>query len=165
MLGLLTHPMPDTTPATIGCLTGQPAQSTYSVLDKSHQHVADVRGMLLPTGRLPGGTAETFVAVKVRTPETVLARSRVPLGAVPVYPTADLLHRCVRAPHGSAFLPSPKGDGLQPGQSMNLSLTRVVSPESPVCPKCWPAGRVVDSQRCRRMPMDTRKYIPVPARA
>src|SRR5713101_5572740 len=104
MLGLLTHPMPDTTPATIVCMTRQRAQNTYSVLDKSRQPAADVRGMLLPTGRLPGGTAETFVAVKVRTPETVLARRGVPLGATAVYSKSDRPYRCVSAPHGSAFL-------------------------------------------------------------
>ncbi len=104
MLRLLTHPMPGTTPRNDRLLDRQPAQSTYSVLDKSHQHVADVRGMLLPAGRLPGGTLTTFVAVKVRTPESVLARRRVPLGASVVYSRSDCLRRCVRAAHGSAFL-------------------------------------------------------------
>ena len=81
-----------------------PAQSTSSTLDMSHQHTADVRGMLLPAGRLPGRTAQTFVAVKVRTPETVLARRRVPLGAPPVYRPDVLQSSVPRALLGSAFL-------------------------------------------------------------
>src|SRR5712692_7599819 len=104
MLGLLTHPMPDTTPATIGCLTDSPPRARIASWASHTSTWPMYVECFYPPDDYPVEPLKTFVAVKVRSPETVLARRGVPLGATAVYSKSDRPYRCVRAPHGSAFL-------------------------------------------------------------
>src|SRR5712692_1749478 len=83
MLGLLTHPMPDTTPATIGCLTDSPPRARIASWASHTSTWPMYVECFYPPDDYPVEPLKHFVAVKVRTPETVLARRRVPLRSHP----------------------------------------------------------------------------------